>query len=311
MQPPGGFGGGQGNGYPPGGYPPGGAPGYPGAPQPGAPQQQHGAPQQQHGAPQQHYGAPQQQYGAPQQQYGAPQQQYGAPQQQYGAPQQQYGAAPQGAPAPGQQYPGAPGGQYGVPPGYGVPGMMPGQMQVPGMPGGVPMGGARPNSFGQAQSALAGAGGMMKAMKWGFVAIGGLCVLGGLAMIFTVDVVTGISVIFTGAVFVVVALLVLPRFTGMLGQATAMVDGFAAKEQLAQTGIPAMGRLISVQQTGRLVNYNPEIAAVVEVHHPQLGPYQTQTTAIVPQIAIPRAQPGAQVQVRVSPQNQHEIALVF
>jgi hypothetical protein len=196
-----------------------------------------------------------------------------------------------------------------------MPGHMPGGMHVPGgmqmqMPGA--MGGGGPhNSFGQAQSALKGASGMMTAMKWGFVAIGGLCVLGGLAMIFMVDAVTGISVAFTGAIFVAVALLVLPRFSGMVGQATAMVDGFAAKEQLAHTGIPAMGRLISVQQTGRLVNYNPEIAAVVEVHHPQLGPYQTQTTAIVPQIAIPRAQPGAQVQVRVSPHNQHEIALVF
>jgi hypothetical protein len=152
---------------------------------------------------------------------------------------------------------------------------------------------------------------MMKVMKYGFIAIGGLCVLGGLVLMLAVDVITGISIAFTGAVFVVVALAVLPRFSGMLGQATAMVDGFAAKEQLAQTGIPAMGRLISVQQTGRLVNYNPEIQAVVEVHHPQLGPYQTQTTAIVPQIAIPRAQPGASVQVRVSPQNQHEIALIF
>jgi hypothetical protein len=178
-------------------------------------------------------------------------------------------------------------------------GMMPGAMT------------ARGNSFGQAQSALAGAGGMMKAMKYGFIAIGGLCVLGGIVLVFAVDAITGISIAFTGAVFVVVALAVLPRFSGMLGQATAMVDGFAAKEQLALTGIPAMGRLLNVQQTGRLVNYNPEIQALVEVHHPQLGPYQTQTTAIVPQIAIPRAQPGAQVQVRVNPQNQHEIALVF
>jgi hypothetical protein len=283
---PGGFGGGQGNGYPPGGYPPGGAPGYPAAPQqPGA--------------------QPQQQYGAPQQQYGAP------PQQPYGAPQPPYGA-----PQPGQPYPGTPApGQYGAPPPYGAPGpagfagmpagQMPGAMMQ--MPGAAP----GQSSFGQAQSALAGAGGMMTAMKWGFVGIGVLCVLGGIVLAVMVDVVTGVSMVFTGAVFVVVALLVLPRFSGMLGQATAMVDGFAAKERLAQTGVPATGRLVSVQQTGRLVNYNPEIQAVVEVHHPQLGVYQTQTTAIVPQIAIPRAQPGAQVQVRVSPQNQHEIALVF
>jgi hypothetical protein len=188
-----------------------------------------------------------------------------------------------------------------------MPGQMPGAMQMHA----AMMGGAPQNSFGQAQSALAGAGGMMTAMKWGFVGIGALCVIGGIVLAVVADILTGVSVVFTGAVFVVVALLVLPRFSGMLGQATAMVDGFAAKERLAQTGIPAMGRLISVQQTGRLVNYNPEITAVVEVQHPQLGVYQTQTTAIVPQIAIPRAQPGAQVQVRVSQQNQHEVALVF
>jgi len=260
----------------------------------GAPQQPHGAPQQPHGAPQQPYGAPQQPHGAPQQPYGAPQQPYGAPQQPYGAPPQPNYGAPQQPPQYGAPVPGA----YGAAPG--MQGMTAGAMAAP-----------RGGSFGQAQSALAGAGGMMKALKYGFIAIGGLCVVGGIVLVFAVDAITGISIAFTGAVFVVVALAVLPRFSGMLGQATAMVDGFAAKEQLALTGIPAVGRLLSVQQTGRLVNYNPEIQALVEVHHPHLGPYQTQTTAIVPQIAIPRAQPGAQVQLRVSPQNQHEIALIF
>ena len=151
----------------------------------------------------------------------------------------------------------------------------------------------------------------MKLMKYAFIGVGVLCVLGGIGMLIFVDAFGGIGMIFTGVVFAVVAIAVLPKFAGMVGQATAMVDGFAAKERLAQTGVPAQGRLLSVQQTGRLVNYNPEIQATVEVHHPQLGVYQTQTTAIVPQIAIPRAQPGAPVQVRVNPQNQHEIALVF
>jgi hypothetical protein len=293
---PGGFGG-QGPGQPPfGGYPPG---------QPGAPQQQPGATPQHPGGP-----APYQQQ--PHQQQPYQQQPYGAPG--YPAP----GAGYPGAPPAGPQgpYPGAPAGYPGaMPGGYGSPppGMQVG-MQVPGMAhhpmaAGMPM--AAQSSFGQAQGALANAGGMMKLMKYAFVGIGGLCVLGGVALLIFVDAVAGIGCIFTGVVFAVVALTVLPKFAGMVGQASAMVDGFAAKEQLARTGIPAQGRLLSVQQTGRLVNYNPEIQATVEVHHPQLGVYQTQTTAIVPQIAIPRAQPGAPVQVRVSPQNQHEIALVF
>jgi hypothetical protein len=187
----------------------------------------------------------------------------------------------------------------------------PGMPQAGAMPGAVPHNPAPHNPYGQAQKALAGAGGMMKIMKYAFIGVGVLCIVLGVVLLITVDVMTGIMTAVTGGIFAGVALLVLPRFTGMVGDATAMVDGFAAKAQLAQTGVPAGGRLLQVQQTGRLVNYNPEIQALVEVHHPQLGVYQTQTTAIVPQIAIPRAQPGAQVQVRVNPQNQHDIALVF
>jgi hypothetical protein len=225
-----------------------------------------------------------------------------------GAP--QYPGMPQG---PGVQVPGvAP--YPGMPQALGMPnyaGMQPPGL-APGMPqgiGGIP--GPVANPFGQAQQALAGAGGMVKAMKYAFIGLGVLGVVAGVVLVFVVDVVTGVSVAGAGVVMAGVALFVLPQFTGMLGNATAMVDGFAAKAQLAQTGIPANGRLLQVEQTGRLVNFNPEIRAVVEVQHPQLGVYQTQTTAIVPQIAIPRAQPGAPVQVRIHPQNPHEIALVF
>ena len=175
--------------------------------------------------------------------------------------------------------------------------------QQGGMPGA--------NPYGQAQKALAGAGSSMKMMKFGFLGLGAVLVLVGIVLIFAVDPMTGISLAVTGVILAGVALVVLPQFTGMLGNATAMVDGFAAKAQLAQTGIPANGRLLQVEQTGRMVNFNPEIRAMVEVQHPQLGVYQVQTTAVVAQMAIPRAQPGAQVQVRINPQNQNDIALVF
>jgi hypothetical protein len=173
------------------------------------------------------------------------------------------------------------------------------------------MGGAPQNSYGGAQKALSGASTMLKVMRIVFIGLGALCVIGGIVLLVAVDAAAGISTAFTGVVLVAVALLVLPKFFGMMGQATAMVDGLASKERLAQTGIPASGRLLQVQQTGRLVNYNPEIQALVEVQHPQFGTYQTQTTAVIPQIAIPRAQPGAPVQVRIDPTNRNEIALVF
>lgn len=173
--------------------------------------------------------------------------------------------------------------------------------------------GQAPNaqSYGQAQKALSNAGGMMNLMKYAFIGLGALSMLGGVVSFFALDAVTGITAFLTGAVFVGVAIAVLPQFSGMLGRATAMVDGLAAKEHLAQTGIPTRGRLLSVQQTGRLVNYNPGVYAVVEVYHPQFGAYRAETTSVVAQIAIPRAQPGAELEVRVNPQDPRDVALVF
>jgi hypothetical protein len=181
-------------------------------------------------------------------------------------------------------------------------------MQVGGFFG---QGSSVQQSYGQAQAALSSAGGMMKLMKYAFIGAGALGMLGGAVCFFAVDAVTGISSFLTGAIFVGVALAVLPKFSGMLGQASAMVNGLAAKERLAQTGTPMRGRLVSVQQTGRLVNYNPEIYAVVDVYHPQFGAYRTETTCVVAQLAIPRVQPGAELEVRVNPQDPRDVALVF
>lgn len=239
------------------------------------------------------------------------------------AAQMQYGGqvpgAAYGAGAPGYpqaaQFGGVQAGQ--VPPQMQAAQMQAAQMQAAQMQAAQAQFGAfgaptapRPG-FDHAQKALGKAGSSMKVMKYSFVILGVLGVLAGVAMIFTVDMVTGIVVAGSSLLFVFIPLMVLPQFSGMLNQATAMVDGFAAKERLAQSGIPAQGRILSVQQTGRMVNMNPEIQALVEVHHPQFGVYQAQTTALVPQIAIPRAQPGSPVQVRVDPVNRQEIALVF
>jgi hypothetical protein len=165
-------------------------------------------------------------------------------------------------------------------------------------------------SYGQAQQALAGAGTHLQLMQWGFIGLGGLLAVVGLIWLITGAFSYGLSLIITGVVLVGVAFLVLPQFTSMVGSATAQVNALAAKNQLALTGMPASGRLLQVQQTGRMVNYNPEVMAMVEVQHPQMGTYQVQTTTVVPQISIPQFQPGAQVQVRINPQNPQDIAIV-
>lgn len=260
-------------GGPPGGYPPGGyPPGYPPNQAPGYP-----PPQQQPA-----YGYP-----GPQPPQGAPGMPYGAPPGQPGMP---YGASPQGQP----------GMPYGAPPG------MPG----PGMHGMMPQNAMMAARLGGAQASLAKAGGMLKTMQIVFIVIGALMAVGGAIMIPLVDIGGGIGLLITGVVFVLVAKFTLPRFMGQLGGATAMVNALAAKENLAMTGIPTTAQVVAAQQTGTMVNMNPQVACTLMVNGPQ-GPYQVQTTAIVPMMNIAQFQPGMAVNVRVNPQNPMDVAVVF
>ncbi|MCA9622754.1 MAG: hypothetical protein KC731_27230, partial [Myxococcales bacterium] len=184
-------------------------------------------------------------------------------------------------------------------------------MQQPGMAGAAP-GGAPHNPYAQAQSALATGSNTLKITQYALIGVGALTAISGLFWMIMGSFIGGLSTLITGVVLAVVAFTVLPQFMGMMKQSTAMVDGLAAKAQLAQTGLPATASVIAVQQTGRMVNYNPEVSATLQVTHPQTGAsYQVQSTSVVPQIAIPQVQPGAQVPVRINPQNPMDVVLAL
>jgi hypothetical protein len=164
--------------------------------------------------------------------------------------------------------------------------------------------------LGRAQASLKMAGGMLRTMQIVFVGIGALMALGGVAMFFVVGPSGGIGLVLTGVVFAAVGWFTLPKFMSQVGGATAMVDALAGKAQLAATGIPTTAQVLAMQQTGTMVNMNPQVAATLMVNGPQ-GPYQVQTTAIVPIMSIAQFQPGRVVNVRVNPQNPHDVAVVF
>jgi hypothetical protein len=179
--------------------------------------------------------------------------------------------------------------------------------------GGMPAGMANLNMaarLGGAQASLKSAGSMLKTMQMLFIIGGIVMAVAGLVMIFVLGPFGGIGLIITGVVFAVVGKFTLPQFMGQLGGAQAMVNAMAAKEQLALTGVPAQARVVAMQQTGTMVNMNPQVAATLMVNGPQ-GPYQVQTMAIVPIMNISQFQPGAVVNVRINPQNPMEVAVVF
>lgn len=161
-----------------------------------------------------------------------------------------------------------------------------------------------------AQASLQHAGGSLKAMQKGFMIGGAVFAVLGIVMIFVVGFGAGLGLIITGGALVATAKFMLPMFMGQLAGATALVDGLAAKENLANTGTPMTARVLGMQQTGMMVNMNPQVATTLEVQGPQ-GPYPVQTMAVIPQMNIPQFQPGSMVNVRVNPMNPHDVAVVF
>ncbi len=82
------------------------------------------------------------------------------------------------------------------------------------------------------------------------------------------------------------------------------------QQRLLQTGTPATGQILAVNQTGTYVNNQPQVNIVVMVHPPGGQPYQAQLTKIVSLFETAQYQVGAQVHVRFDPQDRSKIAVV-
>lgn len=81
------------------------------------------------------------------------------------------------------------------------------------------------------------------------------------------------------------------------------------RNQILQSGIQATATVISLADTGMMVNYQPQVKMVLQVNPPNSAPYQTEVTMVVSQLKIPRVQPGAVVPVKIDPQNPANVAV--
>lgn len=92
------------------------------------------------------------------------------------------------------------------------------------------------------------------------------------------------------------------RGVGGMGQKTA---------QLLVTGEPAQAKVLSLNSSGMMVNYNPVVDLILEVYPRSDMPYQVQLRTMVPSIKVPQVQPGMTVEVRFNPANRQEVALAL
>jgi hypothetical protein len=78
---------------------------------------------------------------------------------------------------------------------------------------------------------------------------------------------------------------------------------------ILRNGIPAQARIVSVQQTGVMVNYQPQVAMQLEVHAPDGTTYHAQTRAVIPMVNIPQFQPGVEVPIKIHPTDPTKVVL--
>jgi hypothetical protein len=77
---------------------------------------------------------------------------------------------------------------------------------------------------------------------------------------------------------------------------------------LMQTGMPGTAEVITITDTGALINYNPVVVMQLKVQ-PQYGPpFETQVKTAVSKIAIPRV--GDKINIKYNPANTTELIVI-
>lgn len=83
---------------------------------------------------------------------------------------------------------------------------------------------------------------------------------------------------------------------------------YADYGNLNQTGMPATAEVMSIADTGMLINYNPVVKMQLKVT-PQYGlPFETTVETAVSKIAIPRV--GDKINIKYNPANTSEVLVV-
>ncbi|PIO48146.1 MAG: hypothetical protein CMR00_06725 [[Chlorobium] sp. 445] len=93
-----------------------------------------------------------------------------------------------------------------------------------------------------------------------------------------------------------------------VGQAQQTVNSLKELEHIRQVGVQAKAHVIAIQDTGMLLNYNPVVQLMLEVHPAAGAPYTVGIRTPVSKIAIPRV--GDQVVIKYDPADQMKVALI-
>jgi len=101
------------------------------------------------------------------------------------------------------------------------------------------------------------------------------------------------------------------RQTGrMMRNAGVLMQAQAAAANLRLGGLQAQARVLTLVQTGAVMNYQPQIRVDLEVLPLGGGPpFRSTVVQFVSAVSIPLVQPGMMVPVRIDPMNPMHVVL--
>lgn len=80
--------------------------------------------------------------------------------------------------------------------------------------------------------------------------------------------------------------------------------------KVLENGVEATASVVQVAETGKLVNYKPEVRIVLDVKPDQGKPFQAETRMVLSSVDAVKYQPGKSVQVRYDPAHPSTVAIV-
>lgn len=97
-----------------------------------------------------------------------------------------------------------------------------------------------------------------------------------------------------------------------LGACSGFVASFTGEDvaqEIRAVGLPAEATVLRIWETGVKVNDNPVVGFLLEVHAPDLEPWEAETKALISILDIPQIQPGASLQVVYDPDDPSRVAI--
>ena len=108
-----------------------------------------------------------------------------------------------------------------------------------------------------------------------------------------------------------VLLVTLSGCAGLTNQFVGRFTGENVSSQIRATGSPAKAVVLKIWETGTRVNHSPVIGFELEVHAEGRPPWRATTKALVSILAIPRIQPGMELDVFYDPADPSRVALAL